>query len=126
MVRGVDDATFNRLQAFLNVAPETQVNVNTAPPEVLAAMSPELFANQDLVKAILTARSIRPFSNMTDVGNIPGVGQYMNQLNQLLTTRSKYFTINGMGTYACARKLVHPTFLRQPNGIGVLTSWVED
>ncbi|MGO9606741.1 MAG: type II secretion system minor pseudopilin GspK [Candidatus Binataceae bacterium] len=126
LVRGIDDATFNRLLPFLTVAPENQVNVNTAPPEVLAALSPNLFANQDLVKAIVIARMIRPFSNMTDVGNIPGMGEYITQLSALFTTRSKYFTINGMGTYAGSRKLVHATFFRQPNGTSLLTSWQED
>jgi len=126
MVRGIDDVSFNRLLPFLTVEPENQVNVNTAPPEVLAALSPELFANPDLVKAIMMARMIRPFSNLTDVGNIPGLGQYMTELSQLFTTRSKYFTINGMGTYAGARKLVHGTFFRQPNGFQMLVSWKED
>ncbi len=126
MIRGIDDATFQKLLPFVTVMPEMQVNVNTAPPEVLAALSPQLFANPDLVKAIVTARMISPFSNITDVGNIPGVGQYISDLSKVLTTRSIFFTINGMGTYAGARKLVHSTFRRQPNGSGLLVSWQED
>jgi len=126
MVAGVDDPTFNVLRQFLTVYPEMQVNVNTASPEVLAAVSPALYANQDLLKALMTARLIRPFSNMTDVGNIPGMGQYVTDLSKVLTTRSNYFTINGMGTYAGSRKLVHATFHRQSNGTGLLVSWQED
>ena len=126
MVRGVDDATFNRLLPFLTVDPEMQVNVNTAPPEVLAALSPALFANPALVKAIVTARLLRPFETMTDVGNLPGVGQYLAALSKVLTPRSNFFTINGMGTFAGARKLVHATFRRQPNGVGLLIAWQED
>jgi type II secretory pathway component PulK len=130
-VRGVDDAVFNRLLPFVTTSPENQVNVNTAPPEVLAAVSPELFANQQLVKAIVTARMIRPFTNLTDVGNIPGLGNAFNGgegggLSKVLTTRSNFFTISGMGTFAGARKLVHSTFRRQPNGTGLLVSWQED
>ena len=126
MVRGIDDATFHRLLPFVTVVPEMQVNANTAPPEVLAALSPQLFANPDLVKAVVTARMIRPFSNLTDVGNIPGLGQYITDLSKVLTTRSNFFTMNGMGTFAGARKLVHSTFRRQPNGTGLLISWQED
>jgi len=126
MVRGVDDATFHRLLPFVTVVPEMQVNANTAPPEVLAALSPQLFANPDLVKAVVTARMIRPFSNLTDLGNIPGLGQYISDLSKVLTTRSNFFTISGMGTFAGARKLVHSTFRRQPNGTGLLISWQED
>src|SRR5215831_176255 len=51
MVRGVDDAIFHRLLPFVTVVPEMQVNANTAPPEVLAALSPALFASPDLIKA---------------------------------------------------------------------------
>jgi general secretion pathway protein K len=126
MVRGVDDAIFHRLLPFVTVVPENQVNANTAPPEVLAALSPTLFASPDLIKAIVTARMIRPFSNLTDVGNIPGLGQYVTDLSKVLTTRSNFFTINGMGTFAGARRLVHSTFRRQPNGTGLLISWQED
>ena len=126
MVRGIDDVAFNRLQPFVTVMPEMQVNVNTAPPQVLAALTPYLFANEDLVKAIVTARLIRPFGNLTDVGNIPGLGQYITDLSKLLTTRSNFFTINGMGTFAGSRKLVHATFRRQPNGTGLLVGWQED
>ncbi len=126
MVRGVDDATFERLLPFVTVMPEMQVNVNTAPPEVLASLTPQLFQNQDLVKAIVVARMISPFSNITDVGNIPGLGQYITDLSKVLTTRSNFFTINGMGTFAGARKLVHSTFRRQPNGTGLLVAWQED
>jgi general secretion pathway protein K len=126
MVRGVDDSIFHRLLPFVTVVPEMQVNANTAPPEVLAALSPKLFASPDLIKAIVTARMIRPFSNLTDVGNIPGLGQNITGLSKVLTTRSNFFTINGMGTFAGARKLVHSTFRRQPNGKGLLISWQED
>jgi general secretion pathway protein K len=126
MVRGVDDITFSRLRPFLTVMPEMQVNVNTAPPEVLAALSPKLYANPDMVKAIITGRLIHPFANITDVGNIPGLGQDITELSKLLTTRSNYFTINGMGTFAGARMIVHPIFRRQPNGTGLLVSWQED
>ena len=90
-----------------------------------------MFENQQGVKAIVMARMIRPFANITDVGNIPGLGEAFNgegpdALSKVLTTRSNFFTISGMGTFAGARKLVHSTFRRQPSGTGLLTSWQED
>jgi type II secretory pathway component PulK len=126
MVRGVNDAIFNLLRNYLTVMPEMQVNVNTASPEVLACLEPELTENPDLVKEIVLARTARPFIQITDVLNLPGIGTFGQRLSKVLTTKSVYFTINGMGTFAGARKLVHVTVHRQSNGTAMLASWQED
>src|SRR5208282_6591149 len=41
MVKGFNEAIFNRVSAFLTVMPEPQVNANTASPQVLASLEPE-------------------------------------------------------------------------------------
>lgn len=126
MVRGVDDATFVKLRNFLTVVPETRVNANTASPEVLACLEPELASNPRLVMQIVQARAMRPFETILDVTNLPGIGTFGVRLTQVLTTRSVYFTIAGMGTYAGARKLVYSTFRRNGNGTAALASWQEE
>lgn len=126
MVRGIDDLSFRRLRDFLTVAPEPRVNVNTAPPQVLAALSPELAGNPSVVQEIVTARLARPFLQLSEIANLPGLGQLANQLTQMLTTRSDYFTIIGVGTYAGARKFVFATFRRSPDGTAMVASWHED
>jgi general secretion pathway protein K len=126
MVRGVDDATFNLLRQYLTVAPEDQVNANTASPQVLAALEPELEANPKLVQQIVTIRMTRPFTKVTDVANLPGMGVFATKLTTLLTVRSQFFTIAGMGNYAGARKLIYSTFYRQLNGTATLAAWQED
>jgi general secretion pathway protein K len=126
LVRGVDATTFNVLRPFVTVAPELQVNIDTARPEVIAALAPELMNNPQLVQEIVLARTIRPFTKVTDVGNLPGVGPFFTRLSQVLTVRSVYFTIAGMGTFAGSRKLVYSVFNRQHNGTGTLVSWQED
>lgn len=126
LIKGVTSQVFNTLRPFLTVMPEMQVNVNTAPPQVLACLEPELTANPDLVKEIIAARTIRPFVKITDVLNLPGIGTFGQRLSKVLTTKSVYFTINGMGTFAGARKLVHVTVHRQTNQTALLASWQED
>ncbi len=126
MVRGVDDATFMRLRNYLTVMPEIRVNANTAPPEVLACLEPELTQNPKLVESIIAARTVRPFAVITDVTNLPGIGELGVRLTQVLTTRSVFFTIAGMGTYAGARKLMYSTFRRNGNGTAALASWQEE
>lgn len=126
MIRGVDDATFMKLRQYLTVVPEVRVNANTAPPEVLECLEPELASNPSLVMEILQARAARPFATVLDVANLPGLGTLSTRLTRDLTTRSVYFTIAGMGTYAGARKLVFSTFRRNGNGTAALASWQED
>jgi general secretion pathway protein K len=125
MLKGMNDASFMILSRFLTTAPETQVNVNTAPPEVLAALAPALENNPELVKEIVAAREVRPFLQLTAVSNLPGLGQ-LTGLQRLLTTRSAYFTITGEGDFAGARKRVYATFHRNRNGTAMLMNWHED
>lgn len=125
MVRGVDDATFFLLQQYLTTAPEPRVNINTAPPEVIAALVPQLSNDPSLVKQIVQIRSVQPFLMITDVGNMPGMGDIATPLMRLITTRSSYFTITGLGTYAGARRRIMSTFRRNANGTAMLASWHE-
>ncbi len=127
MVRGFNEAIFNRVIPFLTVMPENQVNANTASPQVIASLEPELTEDQQLVEEIIMARQVRPFAAVTNVVNdIPGVAAFGTRLTQTLTVRSAYFTISGMGTYAGARKSVTATFHRETTGVGTLGNWHED
>ena len=126
MIMGVDDVVFNRISPYLTVMPETRVNANTAPPEVLASLDPELMEDDKAVKEILAARALRPFSAVTDVANLPDVTSFGTRLTKVLTVRSQFFTITGMGTFAGARKIVSATYYREQTGVGTLTVWHED
>ena len=135
MVKGFNEAIFNRVSPFLTVMPvravnvntaAQQVNANTASPQVLAALEPELMEDQKIVQEIVEARTIRPFTQPTDIMNLPGVGPVGPRLSKDVTMRSQFFTINGTGTYAGARKIITATFHRETNGIGTLAAWHED
>jgi general secretion pathway protein K len=134
MVKGFNEAIFNRVSPFLSVLNTNgpfanQVNVNTAPPQVLAALEPVLMEDQKLVMTILDYRAEQPFTNATDVLNllnIPNQSGPNAGLSNDIVVKSGYFTISGMGTYAGARKIITATFQRQQNGIGILNAWRED
>jgi general secretion pathway protein K len=126
MVRGFNEAIFNRVSPFLTVMPETAVNANTASPQVLAALEPEFTEDQKLVQEILEAREIRPFSQPTDIMNLPDLAVVAPRLSKDVVLRSQFFTINGTGSYAGARKIITATFHRESNGIGTLAAWHED
>ncbi len=126
MVQGFNEAIFNRVSPFLTVMPEPAVNANTAAPQVIASLEPELMEDQKIVQEIIEARMIRPFTQPTDIMNLPGVGPIGTRLSKDVAMRSQFFTINGTGTYAGARKIIAATFHREANGIGTLAAWHED
>jgi general secretion pathway protein K len=126
MVQGFNEAIFARVSPFLTVMPESQVNINTASPQVIAALEPELTEDQKVVQEILEARGIRPFTQPTDVMNLPDLGEIAQKLSQDIVMRSQFFTIIGTGTYAGARKIITATFHRETTGVGTLAAWHED
>jgi general secretion pathway protein K len=126
MVQGFNEAIFNRVSPFLTVMPETGVNANTASPQVLAALEPELTEDQKIVLGIIEERAIRPFTQPTDIANLPGLGEIGQRLQKDVDMRSQFFTITGTGLYAGARKIITATFHRESTGIGTLAAWHED
>jgi general secretion pathway protein K len=126
MIKGIDDATFNRLKQYVTVMPEPLLNVNTAEPEVLGALTVGLQGNPGAIRQILGVRLLQPFVKVTDLFALPALAQDKDALSSLLTTRSQYFTISGMGGFSGARKIVYATVQRQQNGSLVMDAWKED
>jgi general secretion pathway protein K len=130
MVKGMDDLSFLKLRQYLTAMPEGStpwlINPNTAPPEVLAALTPELESDPDLVKQIVDVREIRPFSQLTELFNLGGISPISQHLQRLLTVSSQYFMITAQGDFAGARKRIYATFRRSLNGTASLMNWHED
>ncbi|HZP45552.1 MAG TPA: type II secretion system minor pseudopilin GspK [Candidatus Binataceae bacterium] len=111
MLKGVDDAAFIKLSQCLTAVPTRQINVNTAPPEVLAALSPALENDPSVVQEIVARRLTAPYLSITDLKNeasLPNDPQFQS----LLAVRSNFFTIIGEGDFAGARKRIYATFKR--------------
>jgi general secretion pathway protein K len=130
MLKGMDDATFLQLSRYLTTMQDGAgpccINANTAAPEVLAALTPELENDSDLVKQIVDVRSIRPFAQITDLLNLPGIGTNAEQLKPFLSVNSDYFLITAQGDFAGARERIYATFRRNLNGTALLMNWHED
>jgi len=125
MVKGFNEAIFNRVSPFLTVMQEPAVNANTASPQVLSALEPQLMEDPKLVQEIIEARAVRPFAQPTDIMNMLPV-DIAQLVSKDVDMRSQYFTIVGTGTYAGARKIITAVFHRETNGIGTLAAWHED
>ena len=131
VLKGMDDATFFKLSRYLTaVTAQGKVNINTASPEVLAALTPELENDQSLVEAIVKTREVEPFAVITDLKNrVSGLPETPAFLT-LLTTQSSCFTITGDGAFAGTRKRIYATFKRgtiQRDSVSFsLMAWHED
>lgn len=66
LVRGFDAKTVARLRPYVTALPaRTPVNANTAPPELLAAILPEL--SKDEIRELVASRRDRPFRDRADL-----------------------------------------------------------
>jgi general secretion pathway protein K len=133
MLKGMDDATFMRLSQYLTTIAASQsgafipaVNVNTAAPEVLAALLPQLENDPELVGQLVEIRQVRPFVQITDVLNLSGISPFEQNLSPLITVSSNLFTITAQGEFAGARRRIYATFRCNNNGTAMLQNWHED
>jgi general secretion pathway protein K len=108
-VPGIAPGTLAAVAPFVTALPVgIAVNVNTAPPEVLAAVFGERSA--DAAAAIIAARATRPFTTIADLRNrLPRLE--IGQDDVSLATRSDYFLVSVEArqgaTIARARALLH-------------------
>jgi general secretion pathway protein K len=126
LIRGIDEATFMRLKNFITTTPSVRININTAPPEVMMAVAPQLAQAPSALNSILAARTEHPFANMTEVSQLPGVSNLSSPLPALFSTISDYFTVTGLGSFAGTRSYVYATIRRTGPGPQLLLSWNED
>jgi general secretion pathway protein K len=126
LVRGIDEPTFMRLKNFITTTPSVRININTAPPEVMMAVAPQLAQTPSALNSILSARTEHPFTNMTEVSELPGVSSLSSPLPALFSTTSDYFTVTGLGSFAGTRSYIYATIRRTGPGPQLLLSWNED
>jgi general secretion pathway protein K len=101
-VRGMTPTLFARLEEFVTVLPRDtpfKVNVNTARPEVLYALSEGLTSDPGVVDRLIAARRLTPLTNVTtDLSEVTGFTAALGSQNiAMLDTKSPYFRIDAVG-----------------------------
>ncbi len=99
LVQGIDEDTFEKLAPFVTVLPQSsKININTALPEVITAISEKLTASD--AAAIIAGRGEEGFAKFEDLSNIVDVKDKMNELrNAPLSFSSHYFTVYVTAVY---------------------------
>jgi general secretion pathway protein K len=97
LVKGFDGKTFESLRPLVTMysdipgAPVAPVNINTAPPEILASLDEAL--NEDLVKRITDRRKKEPFKAPADLVKVPGLEQIATGLQTRITTKGTVYRL---------------------------------
>jgi len=96
-VKGLTSQVRGRLSEVVTVLPTslTLINVNTAPPEVLSALFPQV--DQKLLEQFLTTRGETPVRGANEFGTRLGLPQNLNAF-QMITVRSEFFAIAALAT----------------------------
>jgi general secretion pathway protein K len=126
LIKGIDETMFRRLRNFITTTPSSRVNINTAPPEVLMAVAPQLSESASVLQTILETRMQHPYTNLADLSQSPGLSGLSSPLPPTLATTSDYFTVTGLGSFAGTRTYVYATIRRTGPGPQLLLSWHED
>ncbi len=119
----LDAATADRLRPYLDVLPApTPVNLNTAPPEVLAACIPDL--PLDAARALARSRDQAWFNQVGDVAaRLPGTSGQVSVSH--VSVSSNFFEVDGRVRVGRAEIEVVALIEREPNGTTRVRSYVE-
>jgi general secretion pathway protein K len=106
-VRGMTPTVFARLEEFVTVLPtnDLKVNVNTAPAEVLYALSDGLLADPGVVDRLIATRRETAFTAPSVLKDVPGWNQALGPGESgangggadYVDTNSTYFRIDAVG-----------------------------
>jgi general secretion pathway protein K len=97
LVKGFTGKTFEMLRPFITVysdtpgSPAAPVNINTAPPEILASLDDGL--TDDLVKRITDRRKNEPFKTPADLVKVAGLEQIATRLQTRITTKGAVYRL---------------------------------
>ena len=97
LVKGFTSTIYGALRPFITVysdipgSPAAPVNINTAPPEILASLDDTL--TDDLVKRITDRRKNEPFKTPADLVKIAGMEQIATRLQTRITTKGAVYRL---------------------------------
>lgn len=96
MIKGYDHKAFNILEPLVTTYTDGLININTAPREVLFALSDEM--DEGLVDGIIRYRESVPFKDKADIFKVPGFETLGFDLQGKITVTSKTFRVFSRAT----------------------------
>ncbi|NNM82205.1 MAG: type II secretion system minor pseudopilin GspK [Burkholderiales bacterium] len=110
-IAGFDEPTIEKLRPFVSVLPAfTQINVNTAPPEVLSAIVPGLTLN--MAQQLVTSRTQNYFATTDDFASRIQAKNIVVP-NGEITVASQFFLVTVKVTQGKTRVIMHTLLDRE-------------
>lgn len=114
-LKGFDHETVEKLRPFVTALPQpTPVNVNTAPPEVLAALFPDL--PLESAKEMVETRKKNYFKDQADFRGRMPAGQSGQMRDTVFSVNSSYFLVTGRASFGRVRSGWQVLLERRGNG----------
>lgn len=128
LVKGFDAKTMERLHPFITVFANSlpgspaPVNINTAPPEVLAALDEGL--SDDLVGRIMDYRKTTPFKSPADILKVAGLDKIGIALQTRIQTKSTVYRLVSRGQVNETARIIE-TVVRIDGSQATMLYWRE-
>ncbi len=91
LVKQYTPAVYEKLSPYITVYTDGLVNINTAPKEVLMALSPSM--TEDLADRIIDYRREKPFEDRSDIMKVPGFETIGFELQDRIAVQSDTFRV---------------------------------
>lgn len=119
-IQGFTEENIARLRQYYTVLPEpTPVNINTASPELLGLMLPEL--SQFELQTMVAARELHPFENISEVGKLLEQSK-LNLNSAQFSTGSHYFMVSSQTQFGKSTIRVE-ALLKREGGVWPQLLW---
>ncbi|MCC6502910.1 MAG: type II secretion system minor pseudopilin GspK [Deltaproteobacteria bacterium] len=91
LVKGFDAQAASRLTRYFTVYSDGLVNINTAPKEVLMALSGEI--TPEMAEKLIERRNAKPFANASDIREVKGFETLVFSLQGRIKVKSDIFRV---------------------------------
>lgn len=113
-VKGYAPQVYRKLSPFVTVYSDGMININSAPKEVLMALSNDITAA--MADKVIDYRGKNPFQNTADIRKVSGFETIGFSLQDKITVRSSVFRIFSRATVGTGIKDVEAVVDTQSNG----------
>ena len=107
LIRAVTPDVFDRIRDYVTVKGDGKININSASQLVIESLSEQM--NSALAQMIVTRRREKPFGNLTELRDMPGMTTAVYQaIRQTATVRTedKYYQVTSRGSAAGSARTI--------------------
>jgi general secretion pathway protein K len=110
-VANVTPAAYEKLKPFVSISSIGQININTAPQEVLIALHDQITAG--MAADLIYERGTTAFTNPAEIRKIPGWSDLYSKIAGLITVRTDTFSVVSTVTVGEVTRIASAIFTKR-------------